>query len=751
MCPTPASSGARLRRRRHTPHETGDRDSSGAASLETGEQVPVGVGSFDRADGHGRTRAGGSLPIIGATCAALALADTLGFPAASWGPAAVVVRLVVIVAFWSLGPSSLIVARLRLRRLTRIALVAPLGLAVLIGLSTTCAWLGYWHPTPVTAGAAAVTLAGGWFIRPRAQRASRPRGTLPSRLLRARSRINSSHLVAAGLLAVALASWIFGASRAPNATQSVYGLLASAPGVWLALGLAVGTAATIVALRAGSTALTAACAIGFVLMLRATASIADPAPQPTWSYKHIGVIAAIQAHGHVVAGTDIYMNWPGMFAASGFVSGTSGAAVFDMARWITPFVHVVLALAVAGLTEAMGFDFLAATTAALLAIVLNWVGQDYFSPQAVAVCLAGAVVLTLIQSRTDKACAILAVVLFAATVCTHQLTPFWLLGVAVGLLILRRVPWWVVLAMAALLTAYVGSRLGVVAHYGLFSGFDPVANAAVSAPSVPAPGRDLADYLAKGAAGLMWISTIAVVVARIRRVGWRQSWRRLDVMPAALIAFSAFALLGGQAYGGEAILRVTLYSTIGCSAILGPAVVGLMRRSRLRAVAGTAWVAVLVAVIAEATYSPWWLHFVTTRDVTASRWLAEHAPDANAVAVANDWPGRDFVDYLRYNQSPGPQDLSLTSLLQESVPNRRLPRDAVVPLNLHVVDQAVVGLSGRPTDLVFMPIMQSYDDYYNVYPRGAYTTFLRAVQRSATWSVVFHQGDDWIFRYRGPR
>jgi hypothetical protein len=509
------------------------------------------------------------------------------------------------------------------------------------------------------------------------------------------------------------------------------------------------TAVLVVALRARHLGLATAAVLGLVLVERATSALASPVPIASWTYKHLGVVESLQATHHVASGMDIYMNWPGMFAAGAYFSDTSGVAPIDLARWFPPLVHVLLAVGTAGLARALGARALGCAAAAGLVVAFNWVGQDYFSPQAVAICLGTGVVLLLLESRTSRACGVVALALYAAIVVTHQLTPFWLLALAGALVVLRRVPWWVAAGMALIVGAYILSRLDVAEAYGLFSGFDPIANAAGNIPAGTALGRTVGGWFAKGSCLLMWGSTFAVLARRAVRLGWKRGWRSPDVLVPAAIAFSPFMLLAGQNYGGEASMRVTLYSTLGCAAVLGPALAAAMRRRRSVAVAATVWTAVIVAVIAQSSYSLWSVTLMKQADVAAAQWVVQQHPAALVIPVIGDWPGRASVDYQRYVLPFSTLEPAVNDYVYEDLPMGRLPDLTSIPLTSSLMDQVAELHPDDQTFVVFTAGMRAYDAYYATYTPGSYDATLRALSTSPRWDVAWHRGDAWVLQYTG--
>jgi len=254
----------------------------------------------------------------------------------------------------------------------------------------------------------------------------------------------------------------------------------------------------------------------------------------------------------------------------------------------------------------------------------------------------------------------------------------------------------------------------------------------------------------------MWLSTLVVLVRRARRQGWRTAWRQRDVVVQALLAFSPFALLAGQSYGGEAVLRVALYSTVGCAAVLGPALAAALhgRRPRRRAVtvaAGVVWAVVVLIVVAQATYGSWYVNYLRPEEVRAANAL-EQTPDALVIPVVGDWAGRGWLDPVAFQRADG-RDRALDSALRlyQLYTDGDGSVSQSLPLSRHLFNLVVAQeATGSPVYVVFTASMREYDAYYRTYDPGAYQALLDDLRTDPAFSVVRHEGDTWVLRYTGP-
>ena len=331
-----------------------------------------------------------------------------------------------------------------------------------------------------------------------------------------------------------------------------YGLLAAVgPGWFLALGLlAVGFALTLWA-RPRIPGIFGAYVTGLVIILHGTTAVLYEFPRYSWTYKHIGVVEALIASGgHISTSLDIYNNWPGFFALGAWLSESAGVGPITYAAWAQVFFSLCAAAALMFALRGLAISERVRWTAVWLFVVADWVGQNYFAPQALAFVLALVLIGICLrcapqpdggESRMDRwlrrrrspaprwvarmrrlrvptgapplpglAAMSVGAVVFLAIVVSHQLTPFLVIGQVIAIwLISGRLPLWVPVAMlmaeawwVTLAWPFIGEQ------YGLFY-VDPTASAADPSPhGVGLPGVDVvsvaAQLCSQRSAGSRW-------------------------------------------------------------------------------------------------------------------------------------------------------------------------------------------------------------------------------------------------------
>jgi hypothetical protein len=186
------------------------------------------------------------------------------------------------------------------------------------------------------------------------------------------------------VLALCVVLFIYGDSTIPRAGISQWGLLAVASPAY-GLSILMAAAGFVIAVRRANFKAAVVATLLMITTQRLPTSIATDMPMFAWTYKHIGVTDYIH-HAHALArGVDIYNGWPGLFAVTAWFSDVTGLSVVTIAHWFTPLFYLAFIPVVYGAARAWGLKPLEGVTAAFLVATLNWVAQDYFSPQAIAI------------------------------------------------------------------------------------------------------------------------------------------------------------------------------------------------------------------------------------------------------------------------------------------------------------------------------------------------------------------------------
>lgn len=575
-----------------------------------------------------------------------------------------------------------------------------------------------------------------------------------------------------GVCAVVL--WLVSLARVDVRGLGEYGLPPALPVTWyLALALLVFSALW---LLIGPWRQHPMLALGYValvaVVLYGTVPALSAQPHYAWVYKHLGVVRYLELTGHANPSIDIYNRWPGFFALAAGVSTLAGRANPESyAAWADAFFMLLDTVLVTVAVRLVARDVRVAVSAALLFVLSNWVGQTYFSPQAFAYTLSLALVVVLLGQLRGEAherptVAVRALQRFArrpqltveprpaswpktwaigvllaldaVIVASHQLTPYVVL-VGTGLLIAVGAvrPRWPLLVMGAMTLGYLALNIKFIEHnYGVFSSFDPFNN--VQGPKVashPSPGKVLNADTELLFIAVVWICTIAAFVSLYRRgLAGR-------ALPLALLAVAPVAILLGQNYGGEATLRVVLFSSPWCSALIAWAVLQA-RPLRARVLMGVLVLAVtplfLISYLGLEE-----LNIVSRDEVRASEAFYKHARHGAVLVLAA--PGFPYRYGGSYPEYAGPEGDANPNLMTEG---------AFVGHKLGAAN--VRGVAGRIRlyskhgYIAFSRDETAYAEVFRLTPPGALAGLQAAVASSPLFTLWYANPDVQIYELRSP-
>src|SRR5439155_18291551 len=132
-----------------------------------------------------------------------------------------------------------------------------------------------------------------------------------------------------------------------------------------------------------STWLLAAIVVVLLLMLYGAVPFIEGEPRFSPSWRHIGVIDYVTRHGGVDPTLDAYDNWPGMFILASAVGGAIGLTDWTgLALWAPVWFNLLFLPPLYVLLSALTDDRRAVWLALWLFYLMDWIGHDYFSPQA---------------------------------------------------------------------------------------------------------------------------------------------------------------------------------------------------------------------------------------------------------------------------------------------------------------------------------------------------------------------------------
>lgn len=426
-----------------------------------------------------------------------------------------------------------------------------------------------------------------------------------------------------------------------------------------------------------------------IVMLYGTTALVEAHPRFEVTWRHIGFTEYIMRTGQSNGALDAYFNWPTFFILSAFTTRLAGLPnLLGLAAWAPVFFNILYLGPLLAIMKAATADRRLVWLGAWFFYLTNWIGQDYFSPQAfnfflnltiLALLLtyfavphvpssrprAGVIgLLRRLGARWEgsthagpaplhplQRAALIGVVmaLYVVSVASHQLTPFATLVSVTALCVFnkcsaRSLPVFMVVVLVTWLSfmtvPYLSGHLGdLTKNIGSLHG---AVTANLTGRLHGSPQHTFIVRIRLFMTALVWGGALLGAVHLARR-------RTLDVR-YALVALAPFPLLILQPYGGEMLLRVYLFAS--------PAVVFLLaalfytRHTRITSWRLTGAVALMSAVLLFsflfARFGNEKMDYMTTGDVNALGHLyATAKPGALLVGLTSDmpWKYKDFEQY----------------------------------------------------------------------------------------------------------
>ncbi|MFN8446525.1 MAG: hypothetical protein U0175_37385 [Caldilineaceae bacterium] len=438
----------------------------------------------------------------------------------------------------------------------------------------------------------------------------------------------------------------------------------------------------------------------FVFMIHGAPALVYDTLRYSWAWKHLGIIDYIQRHGFVdpnASSLMIYHNWPGFFSFFAYLFDVAGIKDgVALASWAPVFFNLIEIGALALIFRASTNDRRLVWQGIWFYFLTNWVGQEYFSPQAlnyflhlviIGICLAWfrtpmggepeRLHHKLVQpfydalhhlrqraASTDSQALnapavqrsgllVMMIVLFVVIATSHQLTPIVTVLAIAALVFFRRcsassLP----MLMAVMMVTWIiyGASFFVRDElFVLFKSFGTITsnigNNLLDLSNVTL-GQKIVAYAGRSLTMAVMLLALAGCLVRIRRGKWD-----LSLM---LLAFAPFLLLLGNGYGGEVVFRVYLFALPFLAFFMAALLYPTIERGN------SAWTVVsnmvlsllLFAGFNLAYYGKDQMYFFTSQEVEASQFLYEHAP-ANSLLIegSRNYPSQ-FRNYENFTYVP---------------------------------------------------------------------------------------------------
>lgn len=388
-------------------------------------------------------------------------------------------------------------------------------------------------------------------------------------------------------------------------------------------------------------------------------------PRFSVAWIHTGFSRHIAEQGTLLTNLDARFSWAGFFSGSALFQRIADTeSLLWLVRYAPLFYNGCAIVLVAILARRLRATEVQTVVAATLFCCLNWIAQDYYSPQATAFLLYLAVIVvlltvfpenpatlprwaaTVLRPAADTAPAMAGrpavaalggcYLVVIALVISHQLTPAFLMS-ATALLVLCRVtrvrafPLFVAVVFLAWLSygadAYWYGHLDTL--LGSVGEVSNIVNQNVGSRAESAVfERQVVVGSRIGLALVGWVVAALSVL-------W-QWWRRRTPLALVCLLVAPFPMLVLQPYGGEMALRVCLFSLPAvCILVAQLAVPRTFRVSARRLMPLCVLLALLLPVFITARFGNESFEAFSDADVELNRVVYEVVPDDSIIYLDN--------------------------------------------------------------------------------------------------------------------
>jgi hypothetical protein len=570
-------------------------------------------------------------------------------------------------------------------------------------------------------------------------------GPLRGRLLRRTGRSGFRIDVSLALTAAGTAAWLAGMLMTGHVVPGVLGFLSKVPVYWYA-GLALVLAGIVLShgkgeLRAvlGTTSLLAA--------LTVTPAVVYGMPRSQSAAKHIDLVMEI-FHAHFLdRGLGIYQAFSGMFSGVAWICDLSGmhstAEVTAIATYWPFFIGLVVLATLRFFLGRMVSSWYRIWIAITVAVLVNSVGSDYFSPQSIGFALGiGVFALATgdeIPGLREHYRITFLVLAGCALAVTHELSPYIVGGVLAVLVVFRIIwPWYLPATILTPAVLWAAVNMKVLSGFislsalGNLSNFVPPQTVATPGLSRLAIVRESSYALALGLLLLILVAGIGLLRSRRSRPAWA-----LIVCPGV-----GLVLIAANPYGNEGIFRAALFAIPWLAAVsllvLSPSPSRLLSGIYGMVAAG------LAAAFLVSTFGLDGENVIRPADYQALlKYQATAAPDSYLMLIPQgDLPVS--VDFpVGYNHI-----LAWNSVLKASAVQNPRPTEA----DATSLAQAFYGWAkkndGETGSLyaIWSPAAVEHNVDYGIETRAQAVAWRELLKASPDWKVVYVNDGTYLFR-----
>ncbi len=435
-----------------------------------------------------------------------------------------------------------------------------------------------------------------------------------------------------------------------------------------------------------------------IFILHGTPQIVYGTIRYSWAWKHVGIVDFIQRNGTVdptITNLNAYHNWPGFFALMAMYNVLAGLpSSISYAGWGPVFFNLVDLGALLVIYRSLTSDRRLIWLGIWLYYLFSWIGQDYFSPQALSYFLylvAVAIILRWFRQRQVTAQTTtnphsvrqrlagiyhkivthaifenlpgdipnagqrifimgILILIFAAIASSHQLTPLMLISALAALVIFQITNQRFLPILMAIITAVwivfmavgflQGNLYWIIQSIG--SLLDNVNGNLVNL-GVVSQGQQLIARIDRLMSAAVWGLGILGLYRKVRKGRWE--------VPVILLALAPFPMLAINSYGGEMLFRVYMFGLpfvafLAASLFYPSESAGRTFKTPLFTLGISL---LLIPGFLFSYYGKDRMYYFSPDEIAATQYLYSNAPKGALIFDGIwDWP-RQYTHYENYN------------------------------------------------------------------------------------------------------
>ncbi|MDQ3691492.1 MAG: hypothetical protein M3406_15965 [Chloroflexota bacterium] len=480
------------------------------------------------------------------------------------------------------------------------------------------------------------------------------------------------------LVAISVALWALGLATLDLEGMTDLGLVSVLPASSIAGLVLLSVSFAFTLRRDVGTGLTLIHVAALIAMLFAIPALVEPVPRFNVAWRHVGITEVLLRTEQIDPRIDAYFSWPGFFTFSAFVTQAAGLnSGVDLLPWAPVAFNALYLAPILLIFQAVTADRAVVWLGVWIFYLANWIGQDYYAPQAYGYFIYLLIIgLLLTYFHADgrpmwpiprrfftspmavshprlgplqrAGLLTLILVMFGALSASHQLSPFALVGIVILLAVLGRIT---LSGLPAAMIVIMGTWISYMTVSYLHGHLTDMIARIGSVDNTVAANltdrfRGSSDHLTV----LVVRSISSVSLWSLAAVGsMRQLTSRSTDLTSTILAGAPFTLLLLQTYGGEMLLRVYLFSLPFMSVLAASAILGGPKRSPRRKFASTvAGSLLLLGSFLISRYGNERMDVITPAEAIGMAQLYEIAPpDSQLVALSDNvfWKYRDYELY----------------------------------------------------------------------------------------------------------